>query len=154
MLEKQAKDGVEVRQASWRDLRPVLRLERMCFQADAWPWIDVLAALTFPETVRYVAEVPGQIIGFVVGDRREHGGVGWVATIGVHPDFRRAGIGTRLLEQCEAGLATPRVRLSLRASNLAAYRLYLRRGYIQFDRWPRYYRDGEDGLVMEKNFPI
>ena len=54
----QAKDGVEVRPASWRDLRPVLRLERMCFQADAWPWIDVLAALTFPETVRYVAEVP------------------------------------------------------------------------------------------------
>jgi len=143
-----------VRAASWRDLRSVLRLERVCFREDAWPWIDVLAALTFPETVRYVAQVGEHIVGFVVGDRRERGRVGWVATIGVHPEFRRSGIGTSLLKKCETGLATPRVRLSLRESNSSALQLYQRQGYVQIDTWPRYYRDGEDGLVMEKNITV
>jgi ribosomal protein S18 acetylase RimI-like enzyme len=143
-----------VRAASWRDLRSVLRLEKLCFRDDAWPWVDILAALTFPETVRYVAQAGERIVGFVVGDRREHGQVGWVATIGVHPGFRRSGIGTRLLRACEIGLTTPRVRLSLRESNLAAFQLYLQQGYVQIDRWPRYYRDGEDGLVMEKNIAL
>jgi ribosomal-protein-alanine N-acetyltransferase len=147
------KNEVEVRVASWRDLRPVLRLEKACFREDAWPWVDVLAALTFPGTVRYVAKVREHIIGFVVGDRREHRGVGWVATLGVHPDFRRSGIGTRLLNICETGLATPRVRLNLRPSNVPAFLLYRRQGYVEIDRWKRYYRDGEDGLVMERNFP-
>lgn len=142
---------MELRSASWRDLRPVLRLEKLCFREDAWPWVDVLAALTFPETVRYVAQAGERIVGFVVGDRREHGRVGWVATIGVHPEFRRRGVGTSLLKRCETGLATPRVRLSLRASNSPAFKLYRQHGYVQIDCWPRYYRDGEDGLVMEKD---
>ena len=143
-----------MRAASWRDLRFVLRLEKVCFREDAWPWIDVLAALTFPETVRYVAVESERIVGFVVGDRREHRHVGWVATLGVHPEFRRSGIGTSLLKICETGLATPRVRLSLRVSNSPAFQLYQQQGYVQIETWPRYYRDGEDGLVMEKNIAV
>jgi ribosomal-protein-alanine N-acetyltransferase len=101
--------------------------------------------------VRYVAECDGRIVGFVVGDRRQRQRVGWIATIGVHPEFRGRRIATRLLEECERGLDTPRVRLSLRPSNRAALQLYRRQGYIEVDRWPRYYRGGEDALVMEKN---
>jgi len=141
----------EIRAANWRDFRQVHRLERACFREDAWPWIDVLAALTFPETVRYVAECDGRIVGFVVGDRRQRQRVGWIATIGVHPEYRGQRIGTKLLEECERGLDTPRVRLSLRPSNHAALQLYRRQGYVEVDRWPRYYRGGEDALVMEKN---
>jgi len=140
----------EIRTATWRDFRPVLQLEKLCFQADAWPWIDILAALTFPETVRLVAERDRQIVGFVVGDRRHRQGVGWIATIGVHPEYRGQRIGEALLVACERELAMPRVRLSLRVSNTAALNLYRRQGYAEVDRWPRYYRGGEDALVMEK----
>jgi len=111
----------------------------------------VLAALIFPETVRYVAEVGEEIVGFIVGDRRRQKDMGWVATLAVAPAFRRRGIARRLLKTCEAGLGTSRIRLSLRESNRWAYDLYLKDGYAEVDRWQRYYRDREDAIVMEKN---
>jgi ribosomal-protein-alanine N-acetyltransferase len=125
-------------------------LEKICFQRDAWPWIDILAALTFPETVRLKAVIGEEVVGFVFGDRRRRLKVGWIASIGVHPDMRRKGIGYLLLEACEKELGTPRVRLALRPSNLGAKQLYLKAGYIEVDQWDRYYANGEDAIIMEK----
>jgi ribosomal-protein-alanine N-acetyltransferase len=125
-------------------------LEKICFGRDAWPWIDLLAALTFPETVPLKAVKDERIVGFVVGDRRRRQEIGWIATIGVHPDHRRMGIGRALLEACERALEMPRVRLSLRRSNEGARRLYTNEGYTVVDRWERYYSDGESATVMEK----
>lgn len=140
-----------IRKAELRDFFKLLRLEKLCFQADSWPWIDVLAALTFPETVRIVAEIDEALIGFVIGDRRRHRDLGWIASLAVHPGHRREGLGTRLLEACEVALDTSRIRLSLRPSNQEALRLYQKHGYIEVDRWRRYYRGGEDALVMERH---
>jgi ribosomal-protein-alanine N-acetyltransferase len=134
--------------ATWRDLRPIVALERICFGADSWPWIEVLAALTFPRTCRLKALSGGQVVGFVIGDRKPS--LGWIASIGVHPDHRRRGVGRQLMEACELALGTERVRLSLRTSNTTALSLYQQMGYVQVDVWPGYYRDGEDGLVMER----
>ena len=104
-----------------------------------------------PETVRYVAVDVESVVGFVVGDRRRWDQVGWIATIGVHPEYRRKGIGKRLMVKCEQGLDVPRIRLTLRPSNAPARTLYESMGYREVDRWKRYYRGGEDGLVMEKS---
>jgi ribosomal-protein-alanine N-acetyltransferase len=125
-------------------------LEKICFQREAWSWIDVLAALTLPETIRIKAVRRGEIIGFVFGDRRRWQKTAWIASIGVHPDQRRHGIGCLLLEACEEEMGISRIRLALRPSNLAAKLLYLKAGYADVDRWSRYYADGEDALIMEK----
>jgi ribosomal-protein-alanine N-acetyltransferase len=138
-----------VRKAELRDFFKLHRLEKLCFQRDAWPWIDVLAALTFPETIRLVAERE-EIIGFVIGDRRRHKDMGWIASIGVHPQHRRQGVGRRLLRACEREIGTRRLRLSLRFSNRDALALYRSEGYVEVDQWQRYYRDGETAIVMEK----
>lgn len=127
-----------------------MALEKICFSRDAWPWIDCLAALTFPEIVRLKAVFEDRLIGFVIGDRRRREGLGWIATIGVHPDFRRQGIGRRLLSTCERKLAMSRLRLTLRDSNRIAKSLYEHCDYIEVEVWQRYYADGEDGIVMEK----
>ncbi len=134
--------------ASWRDLRAIVKLERQCFGRDSWPWLEMLAALTFPRTRRLKAVHKARIIGFVIGDRKPR--MGWIASIGVDPDYRRRGVGRQLMEACEQALGTDWVRLSLRTSNTAALRLYQKLGYQQVDVWPKYYRDGEDGLVMER----
>ncbi len=139
-----------IRIATLRDFFKLHRLEKSCFGADAWPWFDILAALTFPETIRLVAEQREVLVGFVIGDRRRHKDMGWIASIGVHPEYRRRGIGRQLLLACERDISTKRLRLSLRPSNRAALELYLSEGYLEVDRWRRYYRDGEDALVMEK----
>ncbi len=142
--------AVAIRTATWRDLRSVAELERQCFGRDSWPWLELLAALTFPGTVRLKAELDGRPIGFAIGDRRSGKELGWVASLGVHPRYRRRGIGRLLLAACERALDTRRVRLTLRSTNTAALALYRSAGYEQVDVWRRYYRDGEDGLVMER----
>lgn len=141
---------VSIQSATWRDLRPLIRIEKICFGRDSWPWPELLAALTFPGTVRLKLEIDDRLVGFVIGDRRGRKDLGWVASIGVHPDFRRRGYGRQLLEACERALGTRRVRLSLRRTNGAALKLYDHAGYSQVEVWPRYYRDGEDALVMER----
>ena len=143
-------DQALVSPASWRDLRPIVALERICFGRDSWPWPEVLAALSFPGTVRLKSEIQDEIVGFVIGDRRGRGDIGWIASIGVHPDHRRNGIGRQLLEECEKELGTARIRLSLRESNRPALELYERAGYARVDIWRKYYRGGEDALVMER----
>lgn len=151
--DKQARpDGfqVSIEPATWRDLRAISALEKVCFGRDSWPWPEILAALTFPATIRLKAELEGQLVGFVVGDRRGRKDLGWVASVGVHPEYRRRGLGRQLLAACEQGLGTHRVRLSLRQTNEAALELYLQAGYSRVDLWPKYYRDGEDALVMER----
>jgi ribosomal-protein-alanine N-acetyltransferase len=137
--------------ATWRDLKPLLELERLCFGHDAWPWPDVLGSLTFPDTVRLKAVRDGRVVGFVVGDLRRPENLGWIASIGVHPVHQRQGIGRRLLEACEEALGVRHIRLTLRPSNTTAYRLYLDCGYRDIDRLERYYRDGEGAIVMEKD---
>ncbi len=125
-------------------------LEEACFTADAWPWIDVLAALSLPEAVRIKAQAGAHVVGVVFGERRDRRRVGWVSSLAVHPDFQRRGIGRELLRLCERALDTRLLRLALRRSNVVALQLYQSAGYLEIEVWPGYYRDGEDGLVMGK----
>jgi ribosomal-protein-alanine N-acetyltransferase len=141
---------MEIIGASFLDLGALSKLERACFGKDAWPWLDLVAVLTFPDVVRLKAVEDGQMIGFVAGDPRPREGLAWIATIGVAPGFRRRGIGRDLLRACEAQLKQPRLRLSVRASNTGAMRLYEAEGYERVEVWQRYYDDGEAAIIMQK----
>jgi ribosomal-protein-alanine N-acetyltransferase len=136
--------------ASIRDLPALRTFEKQVFPHDAWPLLDLIGLLTFPNIVRYKASLDGRMVGFVAGEIRLVSRTGWIATLGVHPEFRRQGIGEKLLEICEQELSQPRLRLTVRASNKGAINLYRVNGYIEVDRWRKYYKGGEDGVVMEK----
>ena len=141
---------MEITTASLRDQGALRKLEHACFDKDAWPLLDLIAVLTFPEVIRLKAMVDGQMVGFVAGDPRPRDGWAWIATIGVDPGYQRRGIGRALLRACEDKLNVPRVRLTVRLSNTGAIAMYEKEGYATFDIWKTYYNDGEDGMVMEK----
>ena len=141
--------GVEIMPAGWRDWRGVMALEQACFKLDAWGPVEMFFAL-IGANVRYKAVRNGRLVGFVMGDPQPSQGFSWIATIGVHPNFQRQGIGERLLAAAEAGLTTPRIRLTVRRSNLGAIALYQKFGYQQTSVWEHYYAGGEAGIVMEK----
>ncbi|MGW8250771.1 MAG: GNAT family N-acetyltransferase [Anaerolineales bacterium] len=141
---------VIIQSASWRDLIGVRQLEEICFPTDSWPLLEIIGALTMPGVVRVKAILDNQIVGFAAGDYRKSEDIAWIATIGVLPEYRRQGIGERLLRECEARLDKPRVRLCVRASNEPAIRLYHGAGYKQVGVWSGYYQDKEDALVLEK----
>lgn len=74
-----------------------------------------------------VAESGGRVIGFIVGEQRawEFGSppCGWIFAIGVAPDRRLGGVGSRLYEAIctrmqAAGLETVRTMLALRSLHM------------------------------------
>jgi ribosomal protein S18 acetylase RimI-like enzyme len=141
---------MEIQTASLRDLSALRRLEHACFEKDAWPLLDLIAVLSWPDVIKLKAVEAGEMVGFVAGDPRPSEGASWIATIGVDPRYQRRGIGRALLRACEERITLPRVKLTVRMSNQAAISLYEREGYRSVDIWKKYYNDGEDGLVMEK----
>jgi [ribosomal protein S18]-alanine N-acetyltransferase len=139
-----------IAQAVLSDLNQLRDLDRICFEKDQWPWLELLAALVLPGMVRLKVEIEGKMAGFIGGDIHKDDDVGWITTIGVRPEFRRRGIARCLMIACEEALATSAIRLSVRRSNLEAQRLYADLGYKYLEVWKGYYADGEDALIMEK----
>lgn len=148
--ERVVADEVVIGLAGWRDLPGVWALEKACFGRDAWGVIELGIALVSPN-VRLKAAESERMVGLVVGEPHPHEGYAWIATIGVHPEFQRRGIGHRLLAEAEARLTAPLLKLTVRQSNTPAIALYQKFGYASVSRWERYYSDGEAGIVMEKN---
>ncbi|MDY6872832.1 MAG: GNAT family N-acetyltransferase [Chloroflexota bacterium] len=137
--------------ADWRDYTQLNRLEKASFRReDNWPFWDLIGILTMPGLVRLKAVQDGQMVGFIGGERETAKRLGWITTLAVLPDYRRRGIAQALLAQAEEELSMARIRLSVRASNAGAIRLYETTGYQQVDRWKKYYAGGEDALVFEK----
>lgn len=141
---------VELAQANIWDLNATRDLERLSFPLDAWPLIEMVGVLTLPGIERWKALDGEKLVGFVAADIRKSQGLAWIATIAVHPNYRRQGIGTRLLDKVEGLVPVGRMRLSVRKSNQGAMELYYKQGYEQVDVWPKYYAGGEDAVVMEK----
>jgi len=139
-----------IESATWRDLKALDGLEKVCFGEDAWPLLELLGVLVFPGVVKLKAVFEESMVGFIAGDPRRHESTGWIMTLGVLPDRRRQGIAEALLNECEQKMAMPQVKLTVRRGNEPALRLYEKLGYTQIDIWPRYYHNGDDGLVLEK----
>jgi ribosomal-protein-alanine N-acetyltransferase len=93
------------------------------------------------------------ILGFVVASLNTRGG-GHIITIDVIPKARRAGVGSALLAAAEKRLKSTggtRVRLETAVNNAGALAFYKRHSYNVFKTIPRYYPDGTDAFVMEKD---
>ena len=136
--------------AGWRDLKAVHNLEQACFNRDAYPFLELLGLLTLPGFVCYKAEISGEVIGFVAGEKRAGQGTGWVITVCVRPAYRRQGIARQMIAVCEEEMNRKKVSLCVRETNQPAIQLYQRLGYKIIKTRARYYDDGEDALVMEK----
>jgi ribosomal-protein-alanine N-acetyltransferase len=141
---------VIIREAEESDLRTVVGIERASF-GQPWPYTAFERFLD--EDGFLVAVRDGPVVGYVVGDVTPNFGrdVGHVKDLAVAPDARRRGIGRSLLVRSLvvlAGEGADLVKLEVRESNDPARSLYLDLGFEPARRVPRYYRDGEDALVM------
>jgi len=149
-MTKDSRRDYSIERANWRDLFALSSLERTCFEADAWPLLELMGVLTFPGVVRLRAVGDEKLVGFIAGDPRKRENAGWILTLAVAPNWRRMGIAEALLARCEMDLEMPVVKLTVRRSNIPAIKLYEKLGYSQIDIWSKYYRNHEDGLVLEK----
>ncbi len=150
MSSRSVASALSITPVGFLDLVALQALEKACFGPDAWGYLGLVSALLTPGQARLKAVVDEQVVGVIIGEPHWFEGVAWIATLGVHPDYRRHGIGEALLAACEAALRQPTLKLAVRRSNGPAIALYRKFGYQQVGVWPAYYRGGEDGIVMEK----
>jgi len=134
-----------------KDLDEVLAIERVSF---ATPWTR--AAFCYEIEQNKVARCTtmrsgGRIVGYLC--LWEIGHEIHVTNLAVHPDWRRRGVGRKLLALAMAeGIArgVTLVFLEVRPSNARALKLYEGLGFQVIGRRAGYYFDtGEDALVME-----
>jgi ribosomal-protein-alanine N-acetyltransferase len=102
----------------------------------------------------FVAETENQriaamIVSWIIVDEMH------IATIATHPEFRRQGIGARILVEAllDARAAGARLAfLEVRAGNEEAQAMYRKFGFEVTGRRPKYYKDnGEDAILMTLN---
>lgn len=91
------------------------------------------------------------ISGFIVAEHAR--GTGHVITIDVVADARRGGVGSLLLEAAEQrlkGMGCNLVELEAAVDNSSAISFYKRHAYSVVGTFPRYYSNGVDALVLQK----
>lgn len=132
------------------DLEQILRIEEASFPS---PWLHqhFLDELASPHAFPLSAfDADGRLVGFICPmlllDE------GHIMDVAVDPEFRGRGVGRllvqRVLDDCRDGGASF-VSLEVRVSNRAAISLYRTMGFVETGRRKRYYKDGEDALMME-----
>ena len=93
----------------------------------------------------------GEIAGFIVA---HPGKTGHIVTIDVVASARRAGVGSLLLRAAEDRLrsvGSRLVALETAVDNVSALVFYKRHGYSVVKTIPRYYSNGVDALVLQKD---
>lgn len=99
-----------------------------------------------------IALADGDIAGFIVAEAGNRGS-GHIITIDVVAAARRFGVGSMLLKAAEdrIGIAECHsVELETAVDNISALSFYKRHGYNVIRTFPRYYANGVDALVLQK----
>jgi ribosomal-protein-alanine N-acetyltransferase len=142
---------VHIRKMTVDDVPVVAQLDRMSFSL-SWPEYAFYYEVKDNFAARcFVAEaedrkVIGMIVSWVILDELH------IATIAVHPDYRRQGIGELILTTAihdGRAAGTRHALLEVRAGNEAAQNLYRKFGFKAVGKRPKYYKDnGEDAILM------
>ena len=133
----------------------VAELEKICF-SDPWSVASISSELNNPLSLWIVA-VDGERLAGYVGSQSV---LGWadMMNIAVDPQYRRLGIGRRLVEELEVRLRENEVTcltLEVRPSNVGAIALYEQLGFAEVGRRPNYYRNPkEDALILRKEWQL
>ncbi len=143
-----------IRHARADDADAVAALEADALGEDAWPHglVAELVAGSVPTTQALVAERDGVVVGYaatsLVIDVAE------LQRIAVDLGERRTGVGLALLTSV-LGLCrdtgADRLLLEVRADNEGARAFYGRAGFAEVGTRPRYYRDGEAAVLLERS---
>ncbi len=139
-----------ITRAGVADLAAIVELERRCF-AEVWSEGALLQVLGNPAYLVLVERGEGEsprayLIGWQVGSDVE------LARLGVMPEERGQGRGAAMVEaalRIWQTASAQNVWLEVREGNVAARRLYEKRGFGEVGRRPNYYPDGETALVLQ-----
>ena len=134
----------------------VAELEKICFGTEAWSEKSVASELTNALSLWLVALDGDRVAGYV-GSQTVLGETDMM-NIATHPDYRKKGIGTSLINALIDVLAeqgSHSLMLEVRASNDPAISVYKKLGFDEIGRRKNYYRNPkEDALILRKEWNV
>ncbi|MDB4470742.1 ribosomal protein S18-alanine N-acetyltransferase [Deltaproteobacteria bacterium] len=145
-------DIFRIQQMRENDLSAVLAIEQQSYP-HPWTGNQFLQELDNPVATVELIWANEHLAGYIcywliVGELQ-------ILNIATSPQFRRQGVAGRLLEHVFVGSVDrglDRAWLEVRAGNLAAIALYVQQGFVADTVRTGYYRDGEDALLMVRDF--
>jgi ribosomal-protein-alanine N-acetyltransferase len=159
-------DGVELTLRDFRteDFDVLWRIDQQCFAPGiAYSRRELSAYVHRRGAFTIIAQVenPSQgnakelkgIAGFIIAESNRRG-VGHIISIDVLPEYRRSGLGSRMLSAAEYRLAEAScqtVRLETAVDNASAIAFYKRHNYSIVSTIPRYYPDDVNAFVFQKD---
>jgi ribosomal protein S18 acetylase RimI-like enzyme len=140
------------------DAAPIAAMSRELIETGLpWTWTPerVTRNLGRHETLVLTARDSEQLAGFAImqfGDERAH-----LSLLAVRPEYQRQGVAGRMLawlteSALTAGIAS--IQLELRENNLDARRFYLKQGFAETLRIPRYYSGSETAVRMLRGIRV
>ena len=143
--------NITVSVATKNDIPDIANIEKQSFST---PWSEnAIRESMASSTVFYTAKSAEKVVGYIGVSKIA--GEGYVTNIAVLPEYRRKGVGKRLLEyvinDCKNQLEF--ISLEVRVSNDAAISLYKKFGFEPVGLRKRFYTNTtEDAIIMTKKF--
>lgn len=144
-----------IRKMQLEDVEQVVAIDDASFSLPWPPRSFHFELMENPASRSWVAELNGQVVAMIVA---------WlivdeihIATIATHNDFRRQGIGEKLLRHTlqsakEEGAVTS--FLEVRDSNVFARSMYDKFGFVEVGRRKHYYKDNDEDAILMLLDPI
>lgn len=131
----------------------IAELEMLCFSA---PWSEASVREELSNsTAHFLTAVSDKMVLGYIGVH-EICGEAYIANVAVHPDYRRLGLGERLMQTAYDGAKEREcefITLEVRKSNAPAIALYEKQGYNIAGERKNFYTDPvENGIIMTKYF--
>ncbi|MFH0793283.1 MAG: GNAT family N-acetyltransferase [bacterium] len=131
------------------ELKTLRELELVCYPRQEAYTIEMLRDfLAYPTAliVRQFA-ADGRLVGFQMSNVEAEE----LITVDVHPDFRRRGLGRKILQTTLSEFrnrGATRAFCEIRTDNEASLRLHWELGFVTLGRIPRYYPSGADAFML------
>ena len=136
---------MKIRRFNRKDLGDIMEIEERAFPKSPYsPFTFLHYALAFPKNF-LVCEHEGKIVGYIIFHSDGH-----IISIAVHPEWRRKGIGTALMNKVFKRTGG-KAMVEVRESNKIAINFYKKLGFVFKTRVPSYYGD-EDALIMVREW--
>ncbi|MBO3800483.1 MAG: ribosomal protein S18-alanine N-acetyltransferase [Candidatus Brockarchaeota archaeon] len=143
---------IVIEEATEKDLEAIIDIEKSSFPG--YPYSIEIFRTLLKDYGRYflVSRSRGVVVGYICG-RIFREKFGEIVSIAVIPDFRRKGIGRKLMLELESrfkkdGIKFTRLEVSVR--NTIAIKFYGSLGYEIMKLTKNYYPDGSDALTLIK----
>ena len=148
--EKLKRCEVKIELVTMDDLAKIAELERENITINTMSKDQIKSSINSENCAIFKAFVDDEVVGFIVLTKTDELNVDSIA---VKKEFRNLGIATKLIEKAEGFAKVNNVEtlsLEVAYTNITAYLLYKKLGFVERRTRKRYYADGTDAIEMVK----